>query len=266
VLGQAVTPPGTARPDWIIASELARRLGGDLRLESVDEIWDEIEELAPSHAGVTLELLRSPDAADGVVVPLGGAPVTTTPASAEGPALTLGEAPTVAADELAAVVSDDASDDGDGSDGDSTDDVDGSAEADGDEATEPEAPAKPAILEFSAPPGMPEAPPNDAYSLRLVATRKLYDQGTLVQHAQSIAGLAPSSTTVRVHPQDFEHLGMAPGDRARATSARGSIVLAVQPDAGVPRGSAVVGFNVGSPVGDLIDASLPLTEIRLEAP
>ena len=43
VLGRAVTAPGTARPDWMIAAELARRLGADLGLESVADIWAEIE-------------------------------------------------------------------------------------------------------------------------------------------------------------------------------------------------------------------------------
>ena len=53
-LTQRVTPPGTARPDWMIAAELALRLGADLGLESIDGVWDEIERLAPSHAGVTV--------------------------------------------------------------------------------------------------------------------------------------------------------------------------------------------------------------------
>ena len=30
MLHQKVTPPGTARSDWMIAAELAARLGGDL--------------------------------------------------------------------------------------------------------------------------------------------------------------------------------------------------------------------------------------------
>ena len=33
-LNQKVTPPGTARADWMIAAELAARLGGDLGLDS----------------------------------------------------------------------------------------------------------------------------------------------------------------------------------------------------------------------------------------
>ena len=37
-LGQKVTPPGTARPDWMIAVDLAARLGDDLGFESLDDI------------------------------------------------------------------------------------------------------------------------------------------------------------------------------------------------------------------------------------
>ena len=58
-LAQKVTPPGTARADWMIAAELAYRLDADLGLESVEGIWDEIERLAPSHAGITSLVLRS---------------------------------------------------------------------------------------------------------------------------------------------------------------------------------------------------------------
>src|SRR5205085_10289254 len=44
LLEQKITPPGTARADWMIAAELAFRLGADLQLESTDDIWDEVEE------------------------------------------------------------------------------------------------------------------------------------------------------------------------------------------------------------------------------
>ena len=80
-LGQKVTAPGTARPDWMIAAELARYLGSDLGFDSLDTIAREIERLAPSHAGLTPDVLGSPGRRDGVVVPLPpeGAPVTETP-------------------------------------------------------------------------------------------------------------------------------------------------------------------------------------------
>ena len=51
LLAQKVTPPGTARADWMIAAELAVLLGGDLGLESVEAIWAEIEEVSSAHAG-----------------------------------------------------------------------------------------------------------------------------------------------------------------------------------------------------------------------
>ena len=61
-LTQKVTPPGTSRPDWMLAAELAYRLEADLGLESVDGIWDEIERVAPAHAGITRRLLDLPPA------------------------------------------------------------------------------------------------------------------------------------------------------------------------------------------------------------
>ena len=54
-----------ARADWIIAAELAVRLGADLGLESLDAIRDEIVAVAPSHAGITAAALDAQH--DGVV-------------------------------------------------------------------------------------------------------------------------------------------------------------------------------------------------------
>ena len=73
VLNQKVTAPGTARADWIVAAELALRLGADLELESVTGILAEIAELAPAYAGLTRAALDEPEAADGLVVPRPGA-------------------------------------------------------------------------------------------------------------------------------------------------------------------------------------------------
>ena len=71
LLSQKVTPPGTARADWMIAAELAVLLEGDLGLASVEEIWAEIEEVSSAHAGVSLDLLRSTAGHDGVVAGAG---------------------------------------------------------------------------------------------------------------------------------------------------------------------------------------------------
>ncbi len=60
----------------MIAAELAVHLGGDLGVSSPAGIWDEIERLAPSHRGITGEVLDRLGSADGVVAPLTASPVT----------------------------------------------------------------------------------------------------------------------------------------------------------------------------------------------
>ena len=51
----------------MIAAELAVHLGSDLGVDSLAAVWDEIERLAPSHAGLTGALLDAVGAADGVI-------------------------------------------------------------------------------------------------------------------------------------------------------------------------------------------------------
>ena len=53
VAEQKVTPPGTARADWMIAAELALRLGADLGVESPESIRAEIAAVSPVHAALT---------------------------------------------------------------------------------------------------------------------------------------------------------------------------------------------------------------------
>ena len=67
-LSQKITAPGSTRDDWMIASELAWRLGGDLGVGSREEIWREIEQVAPSHQGITIERICGPEAHEGIVV------------------------------------------------------------------------------------------------------------------------------------------------------------------------------------------------------
>ena len=57
VVARKVTSPGTSRPDWAIAVELAERLGADLGFTSVDDVLAELREVSPVHAGITPEAL-----------------------------------------------------------------------------------------------------------------------------------------------------------------------------------------------------------------
>ena len=64
-----VNPPGTARSDWMIAAELARRGGIEWDFSSSEDIWEEIAEIVPRFKGISSEAVRN--AADGVLA--GGA-------------------------------------------------------------------------------------------------------------------------------------------------------------------------------------------------
>ncbi|MEM9034188.1 MAG: NADH-quinone oxidoreductase subunit NuoG [Actinomycetota bacterium] len=77
-VSQQVTPPGTARADWMIAADLAMALGRDLGIASIEGLTAEIAELVPGHAGIadtdpTDGVLALRDLADGparVAVPV----------------------------------------------------------------------------------------------------------------------------------------------------------------------------------------------------
>ena len=61
-----VNPPGTARSDWMIAAELARRGGIEWDFSSSEDIWEEIAEIVPRFKGISSEAVRN--APDGVLV------------------------------------------------------------------------------------------------------------------------------------------------------------------------------------------------------
>ncbi len=124
---------------------------------------------------------------------------------------------------------------------------------------------RPPLLAFSAPTDY--APPAvDSYSLRLVSHRTLYGKATLVQSSPSLAHLG-AAATARVNPHDLERLVAGGGSRLRVRSRRGTLVLDVVADAGVPRGSISIPFNaVGADAGELIDVERPVVEVRVETP
>jgi len=208
-LGQKIVPPGVAWPDWMIAVELAHRLGGDLGFETIEQIWDEIERVAPSHAGITHALLASPLARDGVVAPLSPETASTTLPGAGGP-------------------------------------------------------PRPPALAFAPDIEKVAVPSLDAYSLRLVAHRSLYDDGVLTARSPSLDGLSPP-VRLRANPYDLDRLGVTTGGRVRVSSPRGAFSIEVIADPGVGRGSAALAFNLGrESAGALIDAGQLVTDIRLE--
>jgi anaerobic selenocysteine-containing dehydrogenase len=124
--------------------------------------------------------------------------------------------------------------------------------------------SKPTPLSFEQRSGRSAPPPVDAYSLRLVTERKLYDRGTLAQHSPAIADLADHAP-LRVNPSDFDRLGIADGSQVKVSAAAGSLFVAAVADPGVPRGTAVLAWNQGPPdPAELIDATLAVTDVRVE--
>jgi NADH-quinone oxidoreductase subunit G len=271
-LRQKVTAPGTARPDWMIAAELAQQLGSDLGLETVEQIWDEITELSPAHHGLSRADLDDTISGDGVVVPLpqrAGAARPTDAADNEpdeqvAASAAAGEAEGVDADTTVSA-------EGAAPDGEAADRGDGTAVTD-ESVTERSAtsagpahpPRDPAIFVFE-PPAPASLAPNDAYGLRLVLARKLYDLGTTVQQSPSLAKLAPGSE-LRVSAYDFDRLGVAPGAMVRVKSARGAVTTGLARDIGLPRGSAA--FTVNQPgvaIRDLLDATERVNHVRIDS-
>jgi NADH-quinone oxidoreductase subunit G len=285
-LNQKVNPPGTARADWIIAAELAFRLGADLGVESVAQLTDEIAAVAPAYAGITAKALASTKAFDGLLA--GGLHDGESEAP---PVLSRADAP-----ELHSPAAHGENVEADGNSGESSEpqqpdpsqgdaphgDGDSAAETEsilagteGDDVTGVEAavdagdsviktPHQPQPLRVELTRVARSIPAIDAYALRLVASHKLYDDGTLVRHSPSLAPLAPGES-VRVNPADLERLGVTPGDSVRVTSSRTALTLPVEADAGVPRGVAALPFGQPGPgAADLIDSTASVTDVRLE--
>jgi NADH-quinone oxidoreductase subunit G len=260
-VGRKVAPEGTAMDDWRIAGELALRLGVDFDLATVDEVTDELARVAPAFEGVDCALLRK--ARDGVVLPLSehgeeivlrrrglsiladdGSGSSWDPIKVEGEAL----ADVEGLEEFAA----DAEAAGDGE----------PAEASGTES----APARavPATWTWDGSVPSHEVPPRDAYALRLVVGRRLYDNGRLVSEAAALARVR-RPFPLHVNPHDASALGVEAGAEVRVTSNRGSQVLPVAIDAGVPAGVARVDFSAnGEGASALIDAHAVVTDLRVE--
>ena len=276
-LGQKIVPPGVAWPDWMIASELAARLGADLGVESLDDLWAEITQYAPSHHGVAA-IPR-----DGVVLPCDEVDVESHPEAAtatgagsssdvEGgvidPAATPGigaaEQQGLPATDVAVSASHPAESTAEPDVDSPTEGID--AEAAGESTSEPavdSARARPELIQFAPGAEQSPLPQLDSYSLRLVVTRKLYADGTLTQHSPSLAALGPSPC-VRANHYDLDRLGLGTGGRVKVKSNRTSFLADAEVDDGVPRGSVALIF--GEQAGDLIDVNQPVIDVRLETP
>jgi NADH-quinone oxidoreductase subunit G len=280
-LNQKVTPPGTARSDWMIAVELAARLGVDLGYESVAQITNEIAAVAPAYEGIDAAALASRAGFDGLL-----AGEATEGEHHAPPSMGGAEAPEIiAADaqgdtQSGTNVSPETPDPSTGTapHGDESSEAETAsiiAGGEGDEAEAVEhaghvgAPVggrrqRPELLQATPSATAATVPAIDGYSLRLVTPHKLYGDATSVQHSPSLAPLAYGSA-IHVNPADLERLGVDGGDQVRVTSSRSALTLTAAADPDVPRGVAELAFDQPGPgAADLIDAAAPVTDVRLE--
>ena len=146
--------------------------------------------------------------------------------------------------------------------------TDSDEEIDTEVVESPDGPSGPAVgagITFVAP--TVEVPQIDGYRLRLVTTRALYDMGAAKQASPSLAKL-PHGATLRLHPYDFDRLGVTAGSTVKVSNAeggRGTITVPVEPSDGVPRGAALVAYaQPGGATAGLIDVSRPVTDVRVE--
>lgn len=268
-LGQKTTPPGVAWPDWMIASELASRLGVDLDFENLGAIWDEIERVAPAHAGVTRRLLTARRARDGVVVPLargslGVEPGTGRPGGAAAE-IDLATDTGAGVEQPVPAPIDPVADPGIGSVESHGIPVIAMAPSDtSDGPDHGDGAGRPPLVSFGGDPAHLSLPKLDGYSLRLIASRTLWDSGTLLEHSPHLAELHPDQR-LRVNPYDLDRLGVTSGGRVRVISARASLVFDVIADTAVPRGAASLLFGLpGGGPAELIDAHHLVSDVRLE--
>jgi predicted molibdopterin-dependent oxidoreductase YjgC len=261
-LGKKVTAPGTARPDWMIAVELARHLGGNLGAGSLEDLWAEIESVSALHRGVSEALHESLSGRDGVVVPLGldggvqGHPEAPEPLDPMAdPGIASADTHPVPPAAGIALVSM----------------PDGTAGFPA-EVTGPSQLAPPPRVQLVPPartgkPASPAASPEGGATaertLRLVVSRPMWDGGALIQRSPSLASLHPA-LELRANPEDLVRFGMKPATQVRVSSQRGSVVVTAVPDPSIPVGIAVLPFNLpGGGAGELIDASAAHTDVRL---
>ncbi|MCU1359207.1 MAG: nuoG [Ilumatobacteraceae bacterium] len=104
----------------------------------------------------------------------------------------------------------------------------------------------------------------NSYDFRLVVSRKLYDQAIGTANSPSLAHLAPGFTA-HLHPLDIERASVIAGAEVKLSSSRSSIVVTVEADPTVLRGTVWLPFNQpGGTVGELIDCTAAITDVRIE--
>ena len=251
----------------MIAAELAHRLGVDLGLESPEQIWNEIEVVAPGFSELTWAGVHDVEARDGVIVPLprsrnGHAPEPI--GEGDPDSAVAGVEPTTAGATEGVTQADPDAAAGDPGAATPTD-ADGAA-ADADADAPPPVPGRPGPASRCRP--APRAtrcrstPSRSGWSRSASSTTR----ARCCAHSPSLADIARPGDAAPP-PRRLRRLGVAAGAELRVTSSRGPSLMPVAPDPAVPRGFAALVANApGAKANSLVDGAAAVTDIRVERP
>ena len=232
-----IVAPGAAWPDVAIAAELARALGAELAIDSVEDAARAYE-VSTGYPALTVLLDATSESrlAGSVSAPAPRRPLD--PMAFPG----------IRSAEWVGL-------------GESAGDV-----------TEPAPPlaapplAAPALADLGPAPS-PEVPGRDAYGLALRIAPRLYDHGVAVTGSPALAALV-GPTEARLHPGDLDRLGLDTGGRLLVRGAGRTLELVVARDAQVPRGVLELAFGALGDAGDvnaLADPMAVITQVKVEA-
>jgi NADH-quinone oxidoreductase subunit G len=110
----------------------------------------------------------------------------------------------------------------------------------------------------------PSAPPRDSYALRLVVSRKLYDDGTSVSNSAALVALGQRDDVLQVHPSALSGLNLEAGV-VRVVGPAGSTEMSVVANDDVPRGVARAVFSQKSVIADVVRSGDTVCDIKLES-
>ena len=184
---QQITPRGTSRPDWIIATELGLSLGADIGVSSLDELHQKmISCVAEFSSCADVAAIQS----DGVLM------VHETP-------VTISRSPIVSID-------------------------------------------------------------RNSYNYRLVVSRTMYDKAQSTVASQSLSGII-TEAAIYVHPLDLARIGVVEGTSVRVGIDGTNIVIPVNANNGVHRGTAWLPYNhTGVDIRPLLNIASDIVDVRIE--
>lgn len=189
---KAFDPPGVAKPDWQLLSDLARLAGKGFAYADAEAIMDEISAAVPIYAGMAYKQL-------GVESPFG--------TRTRGHFI-----------------------------------YEGTSFVDVDEAGQQwpvmaEDPDVRLEIRWGAPPELPPAGDDD--SVLLMSQKRLYNDGTLIEHSRILEAWAPAPL-VYVNPADADRFGVQDDDTVNVVAGENGVTLTARVNGRVPAGVALI--------------------------